>query len=46
MGRKRKTWGLTMIKLIIGIALIILLVYHWELIDKAFVKFLENVAGI
>jgi len=34
-----------MIRLIIGIALIILLIYHWDIIDKAFVAFMERIAG-
>jgi len=35
-----------LIKLIIGIALLVLVVYHWDLIDKAFVGVMERLAGL
>ena len=31
-----------MIGIILGIVALVLIIYHWELIDKAFVKFMES----
>ncbi len=32
-----------MIRLIIGIALLILVVYHWDIIDQAFVRVMRGI---
>ncbi len=31
--------------LVIGISALVLVIYHWDLIDQAFVSFLEKVIG-
>jgi len=37
---------LGLVGLVIGVAFLVLTVYHWDLIDKAFVNFMEKIAGI
>lgn len=35
-----------LVGLVLGIATIVLLVYHWDIIDKAFVNIITKLGGI